>query len=117
MPPDLMLVFWATALVLAASSCGARLARSAAEEPDENDVRPPNLEGRIVVCANCADHTRLHRSPSGSLVCSLCGAPSWCFERANPVECLHRKVIELERSYTLRILPDDLPARDVTRSA
>jgi hypothetical protein len=115
MPPDPMLVFWATVLVLAASWCGARLARSAAEEPEENDASsPPYLEGRIVVCANCDDHTTLYRSPSGSIVCSRCGSPSWCFERTNLVECLQREVIELERSYTLRILPDDLPARGLT---
>jgi hypothetical protein len=113
MPPDLMLLFWVTALVLAASWCGARLARSAAEEPEENDAPPPYLEGRIVVCANCDDHTTLYRSPSGSIVCSLCGSPSWCFECTNLVERL-REVIELDRSYTLRILRDDLPARGLT---
>ena len=112
MPPDLMLVFWITVLV-AASWCGARLARSAAEEPEENDAPPPYLDGRIVVCANCDDHTTLYRSPSGSIVCSLCGSPSWCFERSNLVE-RRREVIELERSYTLRILRDDLPARGLT---
>jgi hypothetical protein len=114
MPPDLMLVFWFTLLVLAACWCGARLARSAAEEREENGAPLPYLEGRIVVCANCDDHTTLYRSPSGSIVCSLCGSPSWCFERTNLVERLQREVIELERSYTLRILPDDLPARGLT---
>ena len=114
MPPDLMLVFWFTVLVLAACWCGARLARSAAEEPEENGAPLPYLEGRIVVCANCDDHTTLYRSPSGSIVCSLCGSPSWCFERTNLVERLQREVIELECSYTLRILPDDLPARGLT---
>ena len=114
MPPDLMLVCRVAVLVLAASWCGARLARSAAEKPEESDASPPYLDGRIVVCANCDDHTTLYRSPSGSIVCSLCGSPSWCFERTNLVERRQREVIELERSYTLRILPDDLPARGLT---
>src|SRR4030095_4837004 len=109
MPPDLMLVFWVTVLVLAASWCGTRLARSAAEEPEENDAPPPYLEGRVVAGANAHAHTPLYRSPPGAIVCSLCGSPSWCFERTNLVERLQREVIELERSSTLRILPDDIP--------
>ena len=48
------------------------------------------------------------------IVCSLCGSPSWCFERTNLVERHQREVIELERSYTLRILRGDLPARGLT---
>lgn len=81
---------------------------SPAADPLETPVR--SLEGRIVVCANCDAKTTLYTSSSGSLLCGVCGSPSWLFEIPRPTRRLVNPVAEvrqLQHWYQLR--PNDLP--------
>jgi len=80
------------------------------DEPsrDTNPVR--SLTGRIVLCANCDEKATLYTSSSGSVVCSVCGSPSWMFELPKLVRRLvdeEKEIRQLEYIYC--VMPNDLP--------
>ena len=80
------------------------------DEPlrDTNPVR--SLTGRIVLCANCDEKATLYTSSSGSVVCSVCGSPSWMFQLPKLVRRLvdeEKEIRQLEYIYC--VMPNDLP--------
>lgn len=80
---------------------------------DYQEIEPPvrTLEGRIVLCANCDEKTTVYTSSSGSVVCGVCGSPSWMFQV--PVRSLGQvvrpddEVRQLTHWY--KLMPNDLP--------